>query len=107
MSSSEGEYLNLSARPSDLMKKVSVWDRQGSLQTFRKNWQTSLFDVTSLWLVSVPLLDGSICPLLHCIDHYFMGFNKTLTFIFLDFPIYIRGCLIIALIAGIQDTFYN
>lgn len=36
MSSSEGEYPILSARPSGLVKKVSVWDHQGSLQTCQR-----------------------------------------------------------------------
>jgi len=73
---------------------------------FAKDGQTSQSDVTSSWLVALPLPDKSIHPLLHCTDHYFKGFNKILIFTFLDFPIYIWSGLRIALLDGIQDTFH-
>lgn len=89
------------------MKEASACDHQGSLQVFAKDWQMSLFDMTSSWLVSLTLLDRRIPQLLHFLHHYFTGFKYKLIFIFLDFPIYIYGCLIIVLHACIWDIFYN
>lgn len=51
---------------------------QVSLQNFTK---TMLYMVSSR-LVSLPLPDKSTQPLIHCIAHCFIDFNKSLNFLF-------------------------